>query len=117
MRTIALIFTLSVTWACQQGKEAEAARAVTPPGGGSEAAPKLPSQPAASSTVPAADPTPRLTLNADGTIRLQVVDRWGAAFDSTYEDVTYLRRALPVLSRGLSAEQNAELERSLDALK
>jgi len=111
MRTLSTLVLLSVTLACQQGREPELFHA-TPP-----AAPL--SEPAAQPTVagkatgPALDPTPRVTRNADGTIRLELVDRWGARFDSIYEDVTYLERALPVVSRGLTDAQNVSLKRAI----
>ncbi len=115
MRTLSMIAVLSAC-ACQQGRDAEPTKPVSPTNATVEVAAQPASPQPATANVPAAESAPRLTRNADGTIRLEVVDKWGARFDSTYEDVSYLRRALPVVSRGLTAEQTAELERALGTL-
>lgn len=75
------------------------------------AAPAL--TPADAPPISAADKTPKVTRNADGTVRLEFVDRWGKRFDSTYETSVFLERALPVITRGMTAEQTAQLENQL----
>lgn len=114
MRTLWTLALLSLTLACQQGRDPEVSQPTSP-----EKTPAVdvgaPTNVASKPAGPALDPAPRVTRNADGTIRLELVDRWGARFDSTYEDVTYLERALPVVSRGLTDEQNVALKRAVEA--
>jgi hypothetical protein len=40
-----------------------------------------------------------------GAIQISGRDRWGNALDTTYENVEFLRNALPVLERSVTAEQ------------
>jgi hypothetical protein len=44
-----------------------------------------------------------------GSVELHGRDRWGAPVDTTYENVTYLRDALPVLERSLTPLQASML--------
>lgn len=44
-----------------------------------------------------------------GTIQLRGTDRWGARLDTTYENIEFLRNALPVLERSLTPEQASRL--------
>jgi hypothetical protein len=44
-----------------------------------------------------------------GSIEIAGKDRWGNAFDTTYESSEYLRKALPVLARSLTPEQVSRL--------
>ncbi|MDP1914689.1 MAG: hypothetical protein Q8L14_00495 [Myxococcales bacterium] len=43
-------------------------------------------------------------------------DRWGKAIDVTYESVEWLKKAVPVVSRGLAPEQAAQLEKDVAGL-
>lgn len=65
----------------------------------------------------APDKTPKLTRNPDGTLRLQFLDRWGKPFDATYESAEFLKRAVPVVSRGMTEEQAAHLENQVTSLR
>jgi hypothetical protein len=49
-----------------------------------------------------------------GFVELRGRDRWGQPLDTTYESVDFLRKALPVLERSVSAEQAAGLRALLD---
>lgn len=75
-----------------------------------------PAAPGPKATTPADAPV-MLTPNADGTIRLQYTDRWGASFDATYESAEFLRRALPTLKRSLSEPRFTELEQASERLE
>lgn len=44
-----------------------------------------------------------------GAIELRGKDRWGNALDTTYENIEFLRNALPVLERAVTPEQAAGL--------
>lgn len=75
-------------------------------------------RPAAAATPEAAsieEPTLAIARQADGTLKLLAVDRWGNRMDAVYENVDFLRRAAPTLERGLTPTQvqklHAELER------
>lgn len=61
------------------------------------------------------EPTLAVARQADGTLQLLAVDRWGNRMDAVYENVDFLRRAAPTLERGLTPTQvqklHAELER------
>ena len=57
-----------------------------------------------------------LTRNSDGTVRLKGSDRWGKQIDVTYENVDWLKKAVPVVSRGLLPEQVAQLDKDIAAL-
>lgn len=50
-----------------------------------------------------------VTFRDDGSVELHGRDRWGAPLDTTYENVTYLRGALPVLERSLTPLQASML--------
>ena len=50
----------------------------------------------------------------DGAIQLTGTDRWGSPLDTTYENIDFMRNALPVLERSVTPEQAASL-RSLIA--
>ena len=45
-----------------------------------------------------------------GVIELTGKDRWGAPLDTTYENIEFLRNALPVLERSVTPEQAAGLQ-------
>jgi len=55
-------------------------------------------------------------LEEPGTVHLTATDRWGRPVDARYEDLGYLRRALPALERGLGEEQAAVLRGALEQL-
>lgn len=57
-----------------------------------------------------------LVRNSDGTVQLKGSDRWGKPIDVTYENVEWLKKAAPVVSRGLAPEQAAQLEKDLAGL-
>lgn len=40
-----------------------------------------------------------------GAIELAGKDQWGTAFDTTYENADFVRKALPVLERSVTPEQ------------
>ncbi len=40
-----------------------------------------------------------LVRNGDGTVQLKGADRWGKPIDVTYENVEWLKKAAPVVSR------------------
>lgn len=44
-----------------------------------------------------------------GTIQLTGTDRWGARLDTTYENLEFMRNALPVLERSVTPEQASRL--------
>jgi hypothetical protein len=52
---------------------------------------------------------------ASGAIQISGADRWGNRIDSVYENIDYLRNALPVLERSLTATQAMELRAVVDA--
>lgn len=51
----------------------------------------------------------------DGMIQIRGRDRWGNALDTTYQNVEFLRNALPVLERSISTDQAAGLRALLAA--
>ena len=108
MRALFLAAALSFV-GCQKSAETEVAVA---PASGTPSAVTV-TKPAGEAK-PAA-PTPKLTSNPDGTLRLEFVDRWGAKFDATYESFTYLERALPTVSRALEEAQVAQLKQAVEA--
>ncbi len=58
--------------------------------------------------------TLRLEWRADGAVLLVANDRWGHAVNATYENASYLQRALPVMERALGPGDFAELKRALE---
>lgn len=58
-----------------------------------------------------------LTVSYIDGARIHVAgdDRWGTPLDTTYESVEFLRNALPVLERSITAEQLADLRALIDA--
>lgn len=44
-----------------------------------------------------------------GALELVGKDQWGAAFDTTYENIDFVRKALPVLDRSVTPDQAAAL--------
>lgn len=58
----------------------------------------------------------RVTVNDDGTIAIQGVDRWGGRLDTVYADTTYFRNAVPVLKRSVTEEQGTGLDELLETL-
>lgn len=48
---------------------------------------------------------PSVKKNADGSVRVEFVDQWGHDFDATFENADYFKRAVPVITRGMTAEQ------------
>lgn len=48
----------------------------------------------------------------NGHVILTGKDRWGNAVDTTYEDTTFLRSALPTLERSLAPEQLTRLRQT-----
>jgi hypothetical protein len=65
-----------------------------------------PSTPTESNAKP---PTIDISTSPNGEIHIAGKDRWGNKFDTTYENRDFLRNALPVLERSLSADQLAAL--------
>ena len=52
-----------------------------------------------------------ITSSPNGQIRIAGKDRWAHPFDTTYESRDFLRNALPILERSLSADQIAALRK------
>lgn len=74
--------------------------------------------PADATTAAVAAPgMPKLTQHPDGTLRLEFIDRWGKPFDATYESAEYLKRAVAVVSRGMTEAQAAHLESQVTSLR
>lgn len=107
-----LAFAALVFVGCQQAREA------APPSGvaAESSEERLVPPPAAKVTTPADAPPPTVTRSADGTVKLEGLDRWGNRIEATYESVDWLEKALPVLARGLSEQNAAELEKRVKAL-
>ncbi|MBL8923418.1 MAG: hypothetical protein JNJ54_31485 [Myxococcaceae bacterium] len=105
MKRLFLTFFVCLLHACKPAPEAP--QPAAPPAPATVATPDV--------TAPAAQP--RLTRNADGTIRLEFIDRWGKPFDATYEGAEYLRRAVPVVSRGMTEQQATALEKEVASLR
>jgi hypothetical protein len=104
--------------ACQQSTPAPAVVEAPKPGAAAvvPAAVAQPAQtPAQGAAVSTPDKTPKLTRNADGTLRLEFTDRWGKPFDATYENEEFFKRAVPVIHRSMTDEQVAHLENQLSA--
>lgn len=55
-------------------------------------------------------------LEEAGTVHLTATDRWGRPVDTRYEDLGYLRRALPALERELGEEQSAVVRDAVERL-
>jgi hypothetical protein len=55
-----------------------------------------------------------LELFENGELRLIGKDRWGKPLDTTYENIEFLRKALPVLERSLMPIQAAKLRALVD---
>lgn len=105
-RLIALFATLLMAASCQRSP----APAATP-------APASAAPVAAKPAAPPEGPVPlALVRNSDGTVQLKGSDRWGKPIDVTYENVEWLKKAVPVVSRGLAPEQVAQLEKDLAGL-
>jgi hypothetical protein len=101
-RVIILSAVLTVLVGCQQ----------------TERAPEPPPPSAQGSAASAPKPKPGDRIDAHGivldfvdggAIKLSGRDRWGNALDTTYENIEFLRKALPVLERSVTAEQAAGL--------
>lgn len=106
-RLIALTAALLMALSCQRSP----APAATPaPAGSAQAV-------AAKPAAPPEGPVPlSLVRNSDGTVQVKGADRWGKAIDVTYESVEWLKKAVPVVSRGLAPEQAAQLEKDVAGL-
>lgn len=106
-RLIALFAALLTALSCQRSP----APAASP-------APAVSAQAvAAKPAAPPEGPVPlALVRNSDGTVQLKGADRWGKPIDVTYESVEWLKKAVPVVSRGLAPEQAAQLEKDLAGL-
>lgn len=63
-----------------------------------------------------ADAPLKVNRNGDGSVRVEFTDRWGVATDATYENLQYLERAVPTLSRAMSDDRAAELKQQLKLL-
>lgn len=111
--TFSLVFIGLVGAGCQQSTSTPAtplAPAVKP-----VAQPQLGGpEPLASTRRPEA---PKLTKNADGSIQVVFVDQWGHDFDATFENADFFKRAIPVVTRGMTAEQVAQFTEATKRLE
>jgi hypothetical protein len=81
------------------------------------------SQPAAAPTTPVAFTPKRgepvdvhgivVTFRDDGMVAIRGRDRFGTPLDTVYENVEFLRNALPVLERSLTVDQSVGLRELL----
>jgi hypothetical protein len=51
-----------------------------------------------------------VTFRQDGMIEIRGRDTWGNAIDAVYENIEFFRKALPVIDKGLTADQAMGLQ-------
>ena len=61
-------------------------------------------------------PTLAVDVSPSGTVRVRARDRWGQPVDTTFENATFLSRALPTLERALTPGQMTQLRAELAKL-
>lgn len=109
---LALLGIITASIGCQRSNPTDSAAAHPTaiheeqgPAPSTTATPSAPTDPAANT--PAID----ITSSPNGQIRIAGKDRWNHPFDTTYESRDFLRNALPILERSLSADQIAALRK------
>lgn len=103
LNRIVIVLTLITAAGCQQSTSNGLPTVAAP----TPAA--VPTQPAAEPLVSVRRPgPPRVTKNADGSVRVEFVDQWGHDFDATFENGDYFKRAVPVVTRSMTTEQVAQ---------
>jgi hypothetical protein len=103
---LSLLSLLVLAGACQRAPDE-----APPP-----AAARLTTEPTDTPPPAADEPTLAVARQADGTLKLFAVDRWGNSMDAVYENAEFLRRAAPTLERGLTPHQVEQLHAELSRL-